>query len=133
MNVLGREVVDASHLFMVAAVSDFVTDYTVKKLSRKNGALNITLRPNIDIIKSIVKNNPNIISIAFSAQLDDELRFEKLKDKNVNFLVINNIKNNQVGSDYNEVSIINSDRLLIKTNRLSKYEIAVLIIDNTVL
>ncbi len=130
--ILLDELKDASYLYMAAAVSDFIPDFNDTKLNRKDGPLNITLNPNIDIVKNVIESYPQLISIAFSAQLDDELSFQKLKDKHVNFLVINNVKENQIGSDYNKVSIINSEKLLVASDKVSKNQIASLIIDNTI-
>jgi len=55
---------------------------------------------------------------------NDDLNFDKLKSKNVDYLVINNILNNEFGSDENKISIINRDELIYKSGTLSKDEIA---------
>ena len=78
------------------------------------------------------KKNPHVTTIAFSAQMDDRLNFQKLNDKNVDFLVINNITKNLVGSNFNKVSIINKDKLLVSTDELPKNDIAKIIIKTTV-
>jgi phosphopantothenoylcysteine decarboxylase/phosphopantothenate--cysteine ligase len=129
---LDKNLEDASHLFMTAAVSDFIPEYKDTKLNRKDGEITINLHPNIDIVKDARKKNPHVTTIAFSAQMDDRLNFQKLNDKNVDFLVINNITKNLVGSNFNKVSIINKDKLLVSTDELPKNDIAKIIIKTTV-
>jgi len=129
---LDNKLEDASYLFMTAAVSDFIPEYKDMKLNRKDGEISIKLQPNIDIVKNASKKYSDVTTIAFSAQMDDNLNFQKLHDKNVDFLVINNITKNLVGSDFNQVSIINRDKLLITTDELSKNDIAKIIIKTTV-
>ena len=129
---LDKNLQDASHLFMTAAVSDFIPEYKDTKLNRKDGEITINLHPNIDIVKDARKKYPHVTTIAFSAQMDDRLNFQKLNDKNVDFLVINNITKNLVGSNFNKVSIINKDKLLVSTDELPKNDIAKIIIKTTV-
>ena len=130
-NILQEELSDSTYLFMTAAVSDFIPDYKDTKLDRSEGSLNLLLSPNEDIVKEVVTNFPNLTTVAFSAQVEDNLNFEKIKDKGVNYLVINNISKNKIGSDHNQVSIINQTDLLYTSEKLKKEEIASLIIDNT--
>ena len=117
---------------MTASVSDFIPEYKDTKLNRKDGEITINLHPNIDIVKDARKKNPHVTTIAFSAQMDDRLNFQKLNDKNVDFLVINNITKNLVGSNFNKISIINKDKLLVSTDELPKNDIAKIIIKTTV-
>ena len=123
-SVISSEMKDTESVFMTAAVSDFILNKTDGKLSRSNGKLNLELIPNKDIIASIKTEFPDVKCIAFSAQVDDDLNFDKLKSKNVDYLVINNILNNEFGSDENKISIINRDELIYKSGTLSKDEIA---------
>ena len=130
--ILQEELSDSTYLFMTAAVSDFIPDFKDTKLNRTEGAFNLLLSPNEDIVKEIAINFPNLTTIAFSAQIEDNLNFKKIKDKGVNYLVINNISKNKIGSDFNQVSIINQTELLYSSKKLKKEKIASLIIDNTV-
>jgi len=123
-SVISSEMKDTESVFMTAAVSDFILNKTDGKISRSNGKLNLELIPNKDIIASIKTEFPDVKCIAFSAQVDDDLNFDKLKSKNVDYLVINNILNNEFGSDENKISIINRDELIYKSDTLSKDEIA---------
>jgi phosphopantothenoylcysteine decarboxylase/phosphopantothenate--cysteine ligase len=118
------EINDTLSIFMTAAVSDFTINKSDGKISRSSGKINLELIPNNDVIGSIKSNYPNIQCIAFSAQVDDELNFKKIKSKNVDYLVINNILENEFGSDNNKISIINSEELIYKSDTLDKHDIA---------
>ena len=118
------EINDTMSIFMTAAVSDFTINKSDGKISRNSGKINLELIPNNDVIASIKSNYPKIQCIAFSAQVDDELNFKKIKSKNVDYLVINNILENEFGSDTNKISIINSEELIYKSDTLDKHDIA---------
>ena len=47
--------------------------------------------------------------ISFSAQTNNDLNFEKIKNKDSDYLVINNLSDNYFGSDMNKVTIINKN------------------------
>jgi phosphopantothenoylcysteine decarboxylase/phosphopantothenate--cysteine ligase len=117
---------------MAAAVSDFIPEFINEKMDRKKGPISVNLTPNQDILKNITKKFPNVTSIGFSAQINDNLNFKKIKDKNVNFLVINNISKNKIGSDLNQINLINQNELIVSSDRLDKRSIAKLIIDYTI-
>ena len=111
-------------IFMTAAVSDFTVKKTSGKISRSNGNITLELIPNEDIIAVIKSSYPEIKCIAFSAQVDDKLNFHKIKTKNVDYLVINNILKNNFGSDTNKVSIIDQQNLIFESEELDKSEIS---------
>tara|TARA_B100000927_G_scaffold129201_1_gene104071 strand:- start:45 stop:1157 length:1113 start_codon:yes stop_codon:yes gene_type:complete len=118
------EIKNTDSIFMTAAVADFTVNRRNGKISRSDGKINLELIPNRDIIASVKSQFPNIKCIAFSAQTNDDLNFEKLKSKNVDYLVINNIKENEFGSDDNKISIIDSNKLIYNSDTLDKNEIA---------
>ena len=111
-------------IFMTAAVSDFTVKKSSGKISRSNGNIALEFIPNEDIIASIKTSYPEIKCIAFSAQVDDELNFNKINTKNVDYLVINNILKNKFGSDTNKVSIIDQQHLIFESEELDKNEIS---------
>ena len=127
---ISSEMKNTVSVFMTAAVSDFIVNKTDGKISRHNGKHNIDLTPNKDIIASIKSEYPDVEYIAFSAQVNDDLNFDKIKSKNVDYLVINNILNNDFGSDVNKIAIINHEELVYKSDTLSKNEIAQAILIN---
>ena len=131
-NIIEKESIDSKYLFMTAAVSDFIINKSSGKISRDNGPFNLTLNPNIDVVKAIKEKNKNLITIGFSAQVNNELNFEKLKYKNIDFLVINNILDNPFGSKNNKIYLIDKDKLLIESGTHDKNEIANIIIDTII-
>ena len=132
VDILNAELTDTSYLYMAAAVSDFIPEFINEKMDRRKGPISVNLTSNQDILKELAKKFPDVISIGFSAQINDNLNFEKIKDKNVNFLVINNISTNKIGSDLNQINLINQNELIVSSDRLDKNSIAKLIIDYTI-
>ena len=105
-NEILNNIENVTKIYMTSAVSDFIPEIHEGKLSREKGEMNIKLSPNIDIIKSVKEKYKEIKVIAFSAQLNDDLNYDKIIDKNSDFLVINNLQSNDFGSENNKISII---------------------------
>lgn len=131
-DLMCAEAEDTKYIFMVSAVSDFTIKKVQGKISRKNGDLNIELNKNFDLIKKFKSKFPDIVSIAFSAQIDDVENFDKLISKNSDYLVINNILKNSFGSDVNKIKLINKNELLLETDVEDKNIIASKIIDTII-
>ena len=131
-NLMCEEADNTSYIFMVSAVSDFTIKKVSGKISRNNGNLNVEFNQNFDLIKEFKSKYPNIISIAFSAQIDDVENYEKLLLKNSDYLVINNIMQNPFGSDMNKIKLINKNKLLLETDVQEKNIIASNIIDTII-
>ena len=115
---------NAQYLYMVAAVSDFIPNFNSSKLDRSLGGITLNLSPNEDIIKNIKAKFNELKVVGFSAQMNDDLNYKKLNNKNCDFLVINNISDNYFGSDKNKVTIINKDNVILKSDNLNKNIIA---------
>ena len=130
-NEILNNIKNVNKIYMTSAVSDFIPEIYKGKLSRKDGEVNIKLSPNIDIIKSIKEKHKDIKVIAFSAQLDNDLNYEKISDKNSDFLVINNLQTNDFGSDNNKILIIDQNNLIYESDNENKNIIAKHIINNT--
>ena len=116
---------------MTSAVSDFIPENFNKKLNRESGELYLKLSPNIDIIKTIKSQYKDVKVIGFSAQLDDDLNFDKINNKNCDYLVINNLKDNYFGSDNNKIYNIDREKLIYESSVDIKNVIAQHIIKNT--
>ncbi len=112
-----------------AAVSDFkpVKKYKNKLKKSKIELNNVNLKKNKDIVEYLGKNNkhrPKFV-VGFSAETDNliENSINKLKSKNCDLIVANDIskKNRGFNSDYNQVSIIdtNENIQLIRKNKKS--------------
>ena len=112
-----------------AAVTDFKPVYKSKfKLKKDNLRLkSLELQKNIDIVEFLGKNNkhrPKIV-IGFAAETEnlDKNALSKLKQKNCDIIIANNVSKKDGGfnSDYNRVSIIdNSGKIkVVKKNKKS--------------
>jgi len=126
---INENIVNCEYLFMTAAVSDFTTEKESGKISRDSGNIQLNLTPNIDLIKTIKDTNEDVVTVAFSAQINDDLNFDKIKRKNCDYLVINNILKNNFGSDLNKIKIINKKELIYESDEISKSDIAYELLD----
>ena len=133
LKAMDSETNNLKHLFMVAAVSDFVVKKTKGKIDRSKGDASINLSPNIDIVKEYKLKNRDVNVVSFSAQTNNDLNFEKIKNKDSDYLVINNLSDNYFGSDMNKVTIINKSEMIYESGNENKHLIAQKIIQNTII
>lgn len=120
-----------------AAVSDYRPEKTSKQKIKKNaGTLNIKLTKNPDILKEISKNKNGKIFVGFAAESNDLIKNakEKLKGKNLDYIVANDIISKDSGfeSDYNKITIINKNGKIKKFDRMLKSECAKIILGELV-
>ena len=99
----------------IALFSAAVADYKINKKSqnkiKKQEKLNINLEQNIDILNYVSNHNsmrPKLV-IGFAAETSnlDKNAISKLKNKNCDWIVANDVSEKNIGfeSDYNEVTI----------------------------
>lgn len=122
-NLKGKDIV-----IMSAAVADFkpvnVSKSKIKK-DDKNFTMNIELEKTTDILKQIGKFKKNFFLIGFALETDNgtENAKKKLKEKNLDLIVLNNPKEAGAGfgTDTNVITLIdkNSDK---KLEKMSKYD-----------
>ena len=98
-----------------AAVADFKIDVKSKDKIKKKERLNIKLERNVDILNYISNHNsmrPKLV-IGFAAETKnlDSNAMKKLKNKNCDWIVANDVSKKNIGfnSDYNEVTIHYND------------------------
>ena len=98
-----------------AAVADFKIDVKSKDKIKKKESLNIKLEKNVDILNYISNHNsmrPKLV-IGFAAETEnlDSNAMKKLKNKNCDWIVANDVSKKNIGfnSDYNEVTIHYND------------------------
>ena len=121
----------------VAIFSAAVSDFKISKKSnlkiKKKDELTIKLEKNIDIVNYVSNHNsmrPKLV-IGFAAETNnlEDNAIEKLKNKNCDMIIANDISNQSIGfdSDFNEVTIFYKDKkkekLLIKSKSLISDEI----------
>jgi len=108
-----------------AAVSDYKPKtYSDKKIKKGPGNLNIELERDNDILKELGTLKKHQILVGFAAESNDviENAHIKLKKKNLDYIVANNIteSNAGFGSDTNRVTVINRDGKEISLDNMSK-------------
>ena len=122
-----------------AAVADFKTSKKDSKIKKKD-TLTINLEQNIDILNYISNHNsmrPKLV-IGFAAETDNlnKNALTKLKNKNCDWIVANDVSKNDRGfnNDYNEVTIHYKDKLKTKEkiSLRKKSEISEEIVDRVV-
>lgn len=122
-----------------AAVSDYKPKtYSDKKIKKGPGNLNIELERDNDILKELGTLKKHQILVGFAAESNDviENAHIKLKKKNLDYIVANNIteSNAGFGSDTNRVTIISRDGKEISLDNMSKrlvgYELFNMILNN---
>ncbi len=116
-----------------AAVCDYkIQDYSHQKLKKQDN-ISLTLTKNLDIITIIKEKKPQLFVVGFAAETDNVLEYaiNKIKTKNLDLIIANDVSNNKVfGHDDNEVIIINKSLNVTTTMRANKNIIAHQIIEH---
>ena len=109
-----------------AAVCDFKFKKYNKEKIKKNAELDISMIKNTDILSYVSKHNslrPKL-TVGFAAETEnlDLNAKDKLSSKNCDWIIANNVSDNQIGfdSEYNEVKIFyknNKNEILHKMNK----------------
>ena len=114
---------------LCAAVADFRPETVADtKIKRKGDDLMLHLAPNKDIAAALgnIKNNRQVM-VGFALETDNEENnaVEKLKKKNLDFIVLNSLKNKGTcfKSDENQIKIISQDGMT-EFERKPKTEVA---------
>ena len=120
-------------VIMAAAVADFkAKNINEKKIKKENiDVMTLDLIRNDDILNLLRESK--CIKIGFAAETENHQKFglDKLKNKNLDMIIINDVSNKQIGfeSDYNQVKIITKKGDIFTTDIESKKIIASEIMD----
>jgi phosphopantothenoylcysteine decarboxylase/phosphopantothenate--cysteine ligase len=116
---------------MAAAVADFTPEKVAsqKLKKKKEDKMNLTLVKTPDILKSLGKSKHNgQILVGFALETNDELKNakEKLRKKNLDFIVLNSLKDEGAGFQYNtnKITIIDRNKKIYPFELKSKQEVA---------
>ena len=125
---------DSNIVVKSAAVADFnVKEYSKEKIKKTDSNLVIDLERDKDILETLGKQKTNQIIVGFAAESSNviENAKAKLKRKNIDYIVANDITLNDTGfaSDDNKVTIISSLGDVISLDKMSKREVAKNIFD----
>jgi len=118
-------------IIMTAAISDIIPikKYNFKLKKRDDILSSISFKENEDILKFLVKKkkkNQYLVGFAAESSYSDVDLLEKIKNKNVDMIVANDISREDIGmeSDFNEVDIIKQDGSIKKLAKNKKRIIA---------
>jgi len=135
-NAVEKEYDSCEVLIKAAAPLDYrpekVSDVKIKK-DGENEQLNIKYVRNPDILQHFGSIKGNRILVGFAAETNNIVDYakEKLKKKNLDFIVANNVMEEGAGfkEDTNVVTIIDKDENIEKYPVLDKYKVANIILD----
>ena len=117
-----------------AAVADYKPkEYSDEKIKKGEGDLELTLTRDSDILKILGERKKEQILVGFAAESNNVLENaeKKLKNKNLDFIVANDITaiDTGFGSEDNKVTILSKDGKVISLDKMSKKEVATNIFD----
>ncbi|CAM2077288.1 bifunctional phosphopantothenoylcysteine decarboxylase/phosphopantothenate--cysteine ligase CoaBC [Clostridium saudiense] len=117
-----------------AAVADYKPkEYSKEKIKKGEDDLNICLTRDNDILKSLGDIKTHQVLVGFAAESNDVLKNaeKKLKNKNLDFIVANDITSSDTGfgSEDNKVVIISKNNEKLELEKMSKKEVASNIFD----
>ena len=117
-----------------AAVADYKPkEYSEEKIKKGDGDLNLCLTRDNDILKSLGEIKTHQILVGFAAESNNVLENanKKLKNKNLDFIVANDITSSDTGfgSEDNQVVILSKNDEKLELEKMSKKEVASNIFD----
>ena len=123
---------------MSAAVADYTPEKTENSKIKKNTTdLSLKLKATKDILAQLGKQKKdNQILVGFALETDNELNNakKKLKNKNLDFIVLNSLKDKGAGFKHktNKISIIDNNGNISDFDLKDKKQVAIDIVDKIV-
>ena len=107
---------DSNVVIAAAAVADYKPKIVAaQKIKKKENSLNIELEPTRDILASLgaLKQHQKLVGFALETNNELENAKDKLKRKNLDFIVLNSLNDAGAGfkSDTNKISIVTLDEV----------------------
>ena len=129
-----------SHItVMSAAVADFTpTTVASNKIKKGNSTgMNLELKPTTDILATLgTQKQKNQLLVGFALETNDEMEnaLKKLKNKNLDFIVLNSMqdKNATFNSDQNKITIIEKNKKATAFDLKPKEQVAADIVNKIV-
>lgn len=122
---------DASVLLMAAAVADYrPVRASHDKIKKSTAALILELEPTVDILTTVrdADYRGTLFVVGFAAETSDLLANaqKKVREKGLDLIVLNDVSRGDIamGSDANEVTIIDGDGVVAEVQRAPKDEVA---------
>lgn len=136
---INQHFVDMDVLIMAAAVSDYrVANAADSKMKKDDSSepVMIELTENPDILKTMGSKKKNQFLIGFAAETDnlEEYAKKKLKEKNLNMIVANEVGQSDRGfnADENQVIIFTDDGERIEVPLTTKSEVANILVNKLI-
>ena len=128
---------ESSVVIKAAAVSDYRPKViSEKKIKKGESETTLTLERTKDILEELGKKKGNRILIGFAAETEDLIANakKKLKEKNLDFIVVNDVTRPEAGfgSDTNQVKIIYPSGQIKDLPLMTKEGVSQLILDEVV-
>ena len=130
-----KKYIDKCHIYIsAAAVADYkVKTYSKEKIKKTGDTLTIDFEKDKDILYEMGKNKKNQIFVGFAAESSNILENAviKIKRKNLDFIVANDITKEDTGfaSDYNSVMIIDKNGNVTEVSKDKKSNISAILFD----
>ena len=133
-NAIKNEFKDADIVIKSSAVADYkAKNYSNEKIKKTGDDLNLIFERDRDILKTLGDMKENQILVGFAAESSNlkENAKGKLERKNLDYIVANDISNQETGfaSDENKVTIISKSGEEVSLEKMSKREVAKNIFD----
>ncbi len=127
---------DCHAAIMTAAVADFKPKTIHKEKIKKEGkgqSMHLELIPTPDILQAMGEKKKNQVLVGFALETMEEEKhaLEKLKKKNLDFIVLNSLNDSKAGFGYdtNKVTIIDNKKKVFRYPLKEKSEVAADIVD----
>jgi len=125
---------NADAVIKSAAVADYrLEEVATEKIKKKDGEFVLKLVRNPDILKELGEKKKNQILVGFAAETEKltEYANKKLVEKNLDFIVANNVKSEGAGfgTDTNIAKLMFRDGRVIDAPIMEKSELAKIILD----
>ena len=118
--------------FFASAVSDFKPT-SIKKEKIKKKSIIIETEPNIDIVKTLSSNKASqfIVGFALETQNEESNAMKKMKNKNMDLIILNSLRDKQSGFAFetNKITIIDNNCNIKKHPLMKKSKVAKVILD----
>ena len=128
---------EATIAIFAAAVADYrPADAASSKIKRSGDAISLQLVPNTDILATLARKKDSRVMVGFAAETERvaENARKKLKDKNADLIVANDVTSAGAGFDVdtNVVTLFSRDGRDLPLPKLTKREVAHRILDEVV-
>lgn len=113
-NAVVKNLEDTDILIMTAAVADYkIKNYSSDKIKKDDGDLILSFERDRDILKSLNKTRPDQLFIGFAAESNDHDKnaMKKLREKNIDMIVMNDISHSAVfGKDDTDITVFTKEK-----------------------